>query len=70
MAKTLIDLDEDLLQEAMVALGTSTKKDTVHAALSRVVEESRARRGAALERLSQLFDEGVFNLDLLEELDK
>jgi Arc/MetJ family transcription regulator len=70
MAKTLIDLDEDLLQEAMVALGTSTKKDTVNAALSRVVEESRGRRTAALERLSQLFDEGVFNLDLLEELDK
>ncbi|MFG1952904.1 type II toxin-antitoxin system VapB family antitoxin [Micromonospora sp. NPDC048830] len=29
MAKTLLDLDEDLLAEATAALGTATKKETV-----------------------------------------
>lgn len=37
MAKTLIDVDVDLLTKAMAALGTSTKKDTVNQALARVV---------------------------------
>ena len=70
MAKTLIDIDEDLLREAMVTLGTSTKKDTVHRALSRVVEEARARRREGLAELRKLAAEGAFNFDLLEELDK
>ena len=70
MAKTIIDIDDDLLMEAMMALGTPTKKDTVNAALSRVVDESRAARRGALERLSRLFDDGVFDVDQLEELDR
>lgn len=37
MAKTLIDLDEVLLGQARVILGTSTKRDTVNAALREVV---------------------------------
>lgn len=35
--KTLIDLDEDLLAQAKEILQTSTKKDTVNAALAEVI---------------------------------
>jgi len=70
MVKTLIDLDEELLAEATVALGTTTKKDTVTAALTRIVEEARARRLRALEQLRIAADEGAFDFDRLAELDE
>jgi Arc/MetJ family transcription regulator len=70
MAKTLLDLDEDLLAEATTALGTATKKDTVNEALRKVVEDSRARRARALRNLQRIADEGGFNFDLLDELDQ
>ena len=70
MAKTLIDLDEELLSEACTALGTATKKDTVNEALRWVVEESRVRRAQALDSLQRIADEGGFNFDLLDELDQ
>jgi Arc/MetJ family transcription regulator len=53
MAKTLIDLDEELLGLARHALGTATKKATVNAALREVV-----RRWAAVE-FAQLARGGV-----------
>jgi Arc/MetJ family transcription regulator len=38
MAKTLIDIDEDLLQRARTSLGpNTTKKDAVNTALSKLV---------------------------------
>lgn len=70
MAKTLIDLDEDLLAEAAVALGTSTKKDTVAASLRKTVEDTRARRQKARESLEKIAAEGGFHFELLAELDK
>ncbi|MFI7577132.1 type II toxin-antitoxin system VapB family antitoxin [Micromonospora sp. NPDC049497] len=70
MAKTLLDLDEDLLAEATAALGTSTKKDTVAAALRQVVESSRERRRRALTDLQEIADEGGFHFDRLDELDQ
>jgi Arc/MetJ family transcription regulator len=70
MTKMLIDVDEDLLAEATTALGTATKKDTINEALRKVVGESRARRAQALRNLQQIADEGGFNFDLLDELDK
>lgn len=70
MAKTLIDVDEELLAEAATAFGTTTKRDTVHEALRRGVAESRERRRAALQSLQQLVAEGGFNFDVLDELDK
>jgi len=70
MAKTLLDIDEDLLAEATVALGTATKKDTVTEALRRTVEESRERRRHALEELRRMTDEGAFDFDRLAELDE
>lgn len=47
--KTVIDLDEDLLNRARRELGTSTKKDTIHEALRLVAE-----RSARLEAIQEL----------------
>lgn len=70
MAKTLIDVDEDLLAEASTALGTSTKKDTVNEALRQAVEANRERRRRALEDLQRLADEGAFDFARIAELDE
>lgn len=51
MTKTLIDIDDDLLAEAMEVFGTKTKKDTVNHALSDAVRQSRVN--AMVERLAQ-----------------
>ncbi|WP_341720290.1 type II toxin-antitoxin system VapB family antitoxin [Micromonospora sp. FIMYZ51] len=70
MAKTLLDLDEDLLAEATAALGTATKKETVTAALRQAVESSRERRQRALADLQDVADAGGFDFDQLDELDR
>lgn len=70
MAKTLLDVDEELLVEATIALGTATKKDTVNSALRFAVEETRARRKRALASLQQIADGGGFDFDKLDELDQ
>jgi Arc/MetJ family transcription regulator len=70
MAKTLLDLDENLLAEAAAALGTTTKKDTVTLALQKASEAMRTRRTAALEDLLVAADAGGFDYELLEELDQ
>lgn len=65
MSRTVIDLDDALLADVAQALGTSTKKDTVHTALREVLD---IRRGAlALTRLRASADEGGFDLDLFED---
>ena len=48
VAKTLIDVDDALLEAARDVLGTSTKKDTINTALREVVA-ARARSEAALK---------------------
>jgi Arc/MetJ family transcription regulator len=70
MAKTLLDLDENLLAEAAAALGTKTKKDTVTLALQKVSEDARARRTSALEDLLQAADADAFDYDRLADLDQ
>ncbi|SCL33466.1 antitoxin of type II TA system, VapB [Micromonospora nigra] len=70
MAKTLLDLDEDLLAEATAALGTATKKETVMEALRQAVESSRERRQRALADLQEVADEGGFQFDQLDDLDR
>jgi Arc/MetJ family transcription regulator len=57
MAKTRVDVDEDLLAEATTALGTVTKKDTVNSALR-------------FADLQQIADDGGFDFDKLGELDR
>jgi Arc/MetJ family transcription regulator len=70
MAKTLLDLDEDLLAEAAATLGTRTKKDTVTVALQKVSEEARARRASALEDLLAVADADGFDYAHLDDLDQ
>jgi len=49
--KTVIDLDEELLDRARRELGTTTKKDTIHEAL-RLVAERSARLDAVRELMA------------------
>ena len=49
MTKTLIDVDERLMAEAMTATGQTTKRATVTEALEQVVRKARA-----VEYLSRL----------------
>ncbi|GGM48528.1 hypothetical protein GCM10011608_36700 [Micromonospora sonchi] len=49
--KTVIDLDDELLERARRELGTKSKKDTIHAAL-RIVAERGERMEAIRELLS------------------
>ena len=44
MTKTLIEIDDEYLAAAQQALGTSTKKDTVNAALREVAALAARRR--------------------------
>jgi Arc/MetJ family transcription regulator len=44
MAKTLIEIDDEYLAAAQQALGTTTKKDTVNAALREVAALAARRR--------------------------
>jgi Arc/MetJ family transcription regulator len=48
--KTVIDLDPELTEAAARVLGTTTKKDTIHAALAAAVAEAerKAERRARL----------------------
>ena len=52
MTKRLVDIDDDLLEEATEILGTSTMKETVNEALSEV-RRAELRRQYAL-RLSTM----------------
>lgn len=63
MSRTVIDLDDELLASVAKELGTSTKKDTVNAALREVLENRR--RALALTRLRDASTDGGFDLSLL-----
>jgi Arc/MetJ family transcription regulator len=65
MARTVIDLDDELLASVAKALGTSTKKDTVNAALREVL--ANRRRAMALTRLRDAATDGAFDLAILED---
>jgi Arc/MetJ family transcription regulator len=65
MARTVIDLDDELLASVARELGTSTKKDTVNAALREVMENRR--RALAMTRLRDAVTDGAFYLALLQD---
>ncbi len=60
MSKLLIEVDDEALAEAQRLLGTTTKKDTVNAALAEVVR--RIKRIDALEKLTAMADSGDFDI--------
>jgi Arc/MetJ family transcription regulator len=65
MARTVIDLDDELVATVAKELGTSTKKDTVNAALREVLVNRR--RALALTRLRDSAADGAFDLTLLQD---
>jgi Arc/MetJ family transcription regulator len=65
VSRTVIDLDDDLVSSVARELGTSTKKDTVNAALREVLENRR--RALALTRLRDAASDGAFDLTLLQD---
>jgi Arc/MetJ family transcription regulator len=42
--RTNVDIDDTLMSDAMTALGTHTKKETIEVALARVIRDWRLRR--------------------------
>lgn len=65
MARTVVDLDDELVASVAKELGTRTKKDTVNAALREVL--ANRRRAMALTRLREAIDEDALDLDLLQD---
>nr|BEK65884.1 hypothetical protein KPHV_31110 [Kitasatospora purpeofusca] len=62
MSKTVIDIDDGALALAAEVLGTTTKKDTVNAALIEI--GARRRRELALKELVRLAEDGAFDRTL------
>lgn len=50
MTRTVVDIDDELLARAAEELGTTTKKDTVHAALRAALRASATR--SLIERMA------------------
>ncbi|MFE5289483.1 type II toxin-antitoxin system VapB family antitoxin [Nocardia sp. NPDC056611] len=65
MARTVIDLDDQLVADASKALGTTTKKDTVNAALREILEIRR--RAVALTRLQEAVADGAIDVEIFED---
>ncbi|MFE6924216.1 type II toxin-antitoxin system VapB family antitoxin [Nocardia sp. NPDC057663] len=57
----MIDLDDEALQEAAHYLGTTTKRETVNAALREIVD--RRRRAAAIARMREMVAAGEIDFD-------
>lgn len=63
MTKRLIDIDDDLLERARDAAGTATIKDTVKAALRRLVDDERV-----LRHIDRLRGAGALDPAMVEEV--
>ena len=61
----MIDLDDELLASVAQQLGTTTKRDTVNAALREVLENRR--RALALTRLREAASDGAVDLASLQD---
>jgi Arc/MetJ family transcription regulator len=58
MAKTSVDVDQDIAREAAAILGTKTLRDTINAALLEIVHAKRR-----LELISLLGQDGRFDFE-------
>ncbi|MFJ3171634.1 type II toxin-antitoxin system VapB family antitoxin [Streptomyces roseus] len=65
MSRTVIDLDDEALAEAARHLGTTTKRDTVNAALREIAD--RRRRAAAVERMRRMVVDGEIDFSAIED---
>lgn len=59
----MIDLDDEACEAAQRELGTTTKKDTVNAALKFVAQRSERTRA----RFSELWGEDIGNPDVMRQ---
>lgn len=66
MARTIVDLDDEMLAFAQQQLGTKTKRETINRALTVAAGVSADDRARGLAWLQQNADE-VLDLDLLAE---
>lgn len=62
MAKTSIDVDRDIADQAAAILGTTTLRETVHASLLEIVNAKRR-----LELVVLLSEEGRFDFEAVEQ---
>jgi Arc/MetJ family transcription regulator len=62
MMKRLVDIDDDLLEQARTIAGTNTIKDTVNAALRRLVDDERVSR-----HIERLRGPGALDVASIEE---
>ena len=64
MSRTVIDIDDAALARAQRALRTSTKRDTVNAALELAAAVDADRRAVVLESFRELL--GRLDVDMIE----
>jgi Arc/MetJ family transcription regulator len=64
MTRTIIDIDDDKLARAQRALRTTTKRETVNAALELAAAVDASRRSEALADFRDLLDR--MDVDLIE----
>lgn len=62
VAKTSVDVDQDIAREAAAILGTNTLRDTIDAALREIVHARRR-----LELVALLAEEGRFEFEAAEK---
>jgi Arc/MetJ family transcription regulator len=65
MTRTVIDVDDEMLTRAQRSLGTSTKRDTVNAALELAAAIDADRRAIVLRSFRELLDR--LDTDLIEQ---
>ena len=65
MGRTIIDIDDEMLSRAQRALRTSTKRETVNAALELAAAVDADRRAALLESFRELLDR--LDTDMIEQ---
>lgn len=65
MSRTVIDIDDEMLSRAQRALRTTTKRDTVNAALELAAAVDAERRDHLLESFRELL--GRIDVDLIDQ---
>ena len=73
MARTVIDIDDEMLARAQRALRTTTKRETVNAALAYAAASDADQRGRLLESFRELMgrlDMGVIEQDEVHHRDR
>jgi Arc/MetJ family transcription regulator len=68
MAKTLVDIDDDLLSDVMAQTGARTKKQAINDALAYYREAQRSGPQNAWRNLRRMAADGTLDLDEVDRL--